>query len=98
MVGSEFELQPTFGREAVDGFGARLKRRLDRMQSLVGADDLSPTIEQRIDADPPFGGGHECVAGYTRIRSVDLPAVRAGVPIVDRAVVLHAGVRAGPSR
>ncbi len=33
-----------------------------------------------------------------RVRGVDAPAVRAGVPAVDRRVVLHARVRAAPGR
>src|SRR5205823_10263629 len=38
------------------------------------------------------------VAGDAGVRRVDPTALRAGVPLVDRVVVLHAGVGAAPRR
>src|SRR5262249_48858005 len=41
---------------------------------------------------------HQRLTGHARVAGVDAPILRAGVPLVDRGVVLHAGVRAGPGR
>ena len=53
---------------------------------------------QRVDAAPAVRRGDERVAGHARVARVDAPVRGAGVPLVDRGVVLHAGIGAGPRR
>src|SRR5262249_30780368 len=50
-----------------------------------------------LDRHQPLAGRDERVAGDTGIAGVDPSRVRAGVPVVDRRVELHAGIAAGPS-
>ena len=64
----------------------------------VRADDARGLADQRIDPLPAVRGGHQGLAGHARVARVDPPVLGAGVPLVDRGVVLHAGVGAGPGR
>ena len=53
-------------------------------------------LHQLGDAQQAEGGVYAGVGWEARVRRVDPPAVRRGVPLVDRRVVLHARVGAAP--
>src|SRR5205807_4156348 len=62
----------------------------------VDVDDLPDEVTDRHGV-PTVGDADERVAGdAARVGGVDPPVHRAGVPLVDGGVELHAGVGAGP--
>ena len=74
------------------------KMRVTRWGCAVGADDARGLAHQGVDALPAVRGGDQGVAGHARVAGVDAPVLGAGVPLVDRGVVLDAGIGAGPGR
>src|SRR5262249_35173530 len=62
----------------------------------VDVDDLADEVTDG-DGVPPVGDGDEGIAGdAARVAGVNAPVRRAGVPLVDGGVELHAGVGTGP--
>ena len=60
-------------------------------------DDAGRQVDHLVDAPPDAAGReHAGVAGDAGVEALIRPDLRAGVPLVDRVVVLHAGVGAAP--
>jgi hypothetical protein len=92
--------------DAIAGAGGQPEHRLSpcredachQMRQPVGSDHADGTAHQRVDAAPAVRRGDERVARHARVARVDPPVGGAGVPLVDRGVVLHTGIGAGPRR
>src|SRR5262249_39760959 len=62
----------------------------------VRADHTGALAHERIDPPPALARRHQRVAGDARVRRVDAIGRLARVPLLDRVVVLNAGIGACP--
>ena len=98
VIGRERQLQARGGREPIDRLSPGQKSRPDRMQLTVSAYDRSRGRDERIDPPQALRRRHQRIAGHARIRSPDLAARGAGVPIVDGGVELQPRIGRCPGR
>ena len=83
-------------REEIDGLAPGGKYPGDQVWLPIRTDHPHRLSHERIDPPPPVGGGNERIAGDAGIRCIDPPILRAGVPFVDRRIILRAGIGADP--
>ena len=98
MIGGDAQPVARPGRQREHGLGAGREDARHQVRLAVGADDAGRLADELVDAPPALGGRHQRVAGHARVGRVDAAVLRAGVPLVDRGVVLEAGIGRGPRR
>src|SRR5439155_11388247 len=84
--------------QAYDGLSACCEDVADHMRLTIGAHDTGRAAHQGVYPAPALGGRDEHVPGHARVARVDAARARAGVPIMDRRVELHARIAARPGR
>ena len=96
VVGSQIELISGLRAQTERGLDSGRENPVDEVRLAVAADDERGLADEVADALRAVGRRYEGVAGHARIRRVDPIVVRAGMPLLNRAVVLQAGVGALP--
>src|SRR5262249_56461080 len=96
VIGRQLDLIPRTGAKSVYRLYSCLECGRDSAELPVGSHDDEIAIEEPINSQPAIGRCDKRFTRHARVRPVDPPVVRAGVPLVDRRVELHAGVGAAP--
>ena len=96
VIAGDAHAVPGASGERVDRLAPRREHPGDQVGLAVGADDPGGVANQLVDAPPAVRRRHEGVARHARVARVDPSVLGAGVPLVDRGVVLHAGIGGGP--
>ncbi len=99
VIGREGHAVPADGAEFVNILGAGRECAFGDVNFLAveAGDDPARQVDHLIDSPPDAAGSEDArFAGDAGVGRLDRAALGAGVPLIDRVVVLHAGIGAAP--